>query len=254
MRFLFSLLLGFSLSLGVSATQLSFSKERADSAYQAQNYAEAITQYEAIVKEFPSADIYYNMGNAHFRQKKMGKAVLAYERALRLSPEHQDARNNLALVRSRLTDRFSSNASILSKSLFGIINKKSVSLWVAWSLVGAIATILFALLYRVSIHIWLQKTGFYGALAAFSLFLICTTFALIQRNAFYNNTRAVIIATSVQSFSSPTESSSRTRLLHEGTTIDILEQSGKDWIQVELPDGHVVWLKKDAIEKIVTEL
>lgn len=251
MRYILSLLLDFGFSLTIALAQ-SPTQETADSAYQTQDYEKAIAQYHSLLKVAPSADIFYNMGNAHFRQKEMGKAVLAYERALHLSPNHQDARYNLEIVRSRLTDRFSPKPTLLSNILSEFIETQNVSTWVGWSLVYALCTLLLALIYRLSTPIWLRKIGFFGAIISLIFFFTFTAFALVQRNAFYNNTRAVIIATSVQSYSSPTESSNKARLLHEGTTIDIIEHSGQDWLQAELPDGSAVWLKKNAIEEVIT--
>ena len=64
---------------------------RANQAYTDGNYAEAAADYSAIIDAAPVitrayAPVYYNLGNAHFKQGELSQAILAYERCLRLKP------------------------------------------------------------------------------------------------------------------------------------------------------------------------
>ena len=83
----------------VFSSILSFASpvdEKADSAYTAEQYADALALYlQAAETEGTSSDLYYNIGNTLYRQNKIGKAIIAYERALRLDPTNADARTNL---------------------------------------------------------------------------------------------------------------------------------------------------------------
>ena len=55
---------------------------QADSAYNREDYRAAIDLYRAaIAADGPSTVVYYNLGNAYFRNDNLGKAVVAYERA-----------------------------------------------------------------------------------------------------------------------------------------------------------------------------
>lgn len=254
MRYLFSVFLGLCLSVVAGASPASPTKADADSAYQNKDYAKAIALYEELVRQTPSSDLYYNMGNAYFRQDQIGQAVLAYERALHFNPEHKDARHNIELVRSRLTDRFPSSSSFFAVGWTSWITSKNVTTWVAWSLLWAVLTIVLSLLYRLSYHLWLRKIGFFGAILTLVCFLLATTFAFLQRQAFYNNSRAVVMVESATTYNSPTENSTPSRTLHTGTTVNVLEHFGKTWVQIELPDGKIVWIKSDVIEDVLTEL
>ncbi len=65
-------------------------------------------QYEAAAKTLQgldSADARYNLGNALARQGRYPEAIAAYEQALRLDPENQDARYNKELVEKALQDQ-----------------------------------------------------------------------------------------------------------------------------------------------------
>ena len=52
-----------------------------------------------------NASLACNLGNAAFRQRRLGEAVLWYRRALWLDPGHADARHNLEFARQFLADR-----------------------------------------------------------------------------------------------------------------------------------------------------
>ena len=71
------LLLLLMLPLAASAA----TKEKADSLYAAEHYQEAAKQYEALLKQGVSSDLYYNLGNCYYRMDDITRAVLNYERA-----------------------------------------------------------------------------------------------------------------------------------------------------------------------------
>ncbi|MFW5523780.1 MAG: BatD family protein, partial [Segatella copri] len=73
--------------LGFGASPVSaITKNNADTEYQKGNYQQAIRDYEELLKNGASAEIYYNLGNAYYRTDNITKAVLNYERARLLSP------------------------------------------------------------------------------------------------------------------------------------------------------------------------
>ena len=78
---------------GTSAKAVT--KNNADTEYQKGNYQQAIRDYEEILKNGESAEIYFNLGNAYYRTDNITKAVLNYERARLLSPGDDDINFNL---------------------------------------------------------------------------------------------------------------------------------------------------------------
>lgn len=78
---------------------------RAARAYEVGRLADALTEYETLVRSHPADPaLSYNLGNTYWRLGQRGKAILWYERARRLAPRDGDTRFNLALARSSLTD------------------------------------------------------------------------------------------------------------------------------------------------------
>jgi tetratricopeptide (TPR) repeat protein len=70
------------------------------------DYAAAAAAYEQLDRQHVvSADLYYNLGVTYFRQGRLGKAIWAFERALVVSPDDEDARFNLVQARKLAEQR-----------------------------------------------------------------------------------------------------------------------------------------------------
>ena len=92
---------------------------KADSAYLSDNFAEAVQLYEQALEELgPSAERYYNLGNAYYRQGQLGAAILNYERSLRLDPSNKDARENLEFVNSKVLGFVLNGVNLGTKSAY----------------------------------------------------------------------------------------------------------------------------------------
>src|SRR5688572_18336472 len=74
---------------------------KANEAYAAGQFEEARLGYERVLKDGARANAYFNQGNAFFRLKDLGRATLAYERALLARPSHPEAAANLKFVRDK---------------------------------------------------------------------------------------------------------------------------------------------------------
>lgn len=63
------------------------------------HFSEAITMYESQVTQgIRDSALFYNLGNAYFRQGELEAALLNYQRAAQLDPRDADIRHNLALA------------------------------------------------------------------------------------------------------------------------------------------------------------
>lgn len=80
--------------LGANAFDTTFLD--ANRAYEAGNYAAAVRGYEHLVaSDAANAEVFYNLGNAHYRLGHLGEAIANYERALHLKPGFIAAQDNL---------------------------------------------------------------------------------------------------------------------------------------------------------------
>lgn len=70
-----------------------------NTAYAAGQYDEAARLFRAAAEARPAADAYFNLGTAEAQAGHLGPAIWAFEQALVLTPEDEDARFNLDAVR-----------------------------------------------------------------------------------------------------------------------------------------------------------
>ena len=108
---------------------------QANAHYAEGNYAEAAEQYQEVLAEQPSAEVYYNLGNAYFKQGELSQSILAYERALRLKPTMKDAKHNLQFAQTRIVDNIEDTQSFfLSSWLKTVRNSLNQQVWIILSI------------------------------------------------------------------------------------------------------------------------
>lgn len=226
-------------------------KQQADDLYAKEKYQEAIAGYNEILKEGVSAEVYYNLGNAYFRTNNITKAILAYERAHRLSPGNADIRFNLKLAQQKTIDKvMPENEMFFVTWYHSFINSMSADAWAVMSIVCVILLLVSLVLYLFVQNMTVIKASFYLAAASSALFILSTLCAFLQRAEFNNNEGAVIISPSVEVKKTPADNATETMILHEGTSVIITDNSMKDWLGIRTADGREGWLKPNNIEKI----
>ena len=80
--------------------------EQGNQLYLQAKYPEAISQYEKIVQSgFESGELYFNLGNAYYKNGNIQKAILNYERAKEMLPRDEDVQFNLQLANLQVIDK-----------------------------------------------------------------------------------------------------------------------------------------------------
>ena len=226
-------------------------KAEADSAYVNGNYQKAITQYESLLKQGASAEIYYNLGNAYYRTENITRAVLNYERALLLSPGDGDIRFNLQIARSKTIDKIVPESEMFFVTWYrSLVNMMSVDGWGRTALVSLALVIVLFLVYLFSARVWMQKVGFFGGGVLLVLFVVSNFFAWQQRQNLLYRQGAIVVAPSVTVKSTPAQNGTDLFILHEGTKVIITDGSMKNWREVRLADGKKGWIESKKIEVI----
>ena len=232
-------------------TSYALTKAEADSAYVRGEYQQAIKDYEALLKQGASADLYYNLGNAYYRTENITKAVLNYERALLLSPSDRDIRFNLQMARSKTIDKITPEQEMFFITWYrSLINLASVDGWARTALIALALAIILALMYLFSERIWLRKVGFFGAIFLIAVFILSNVFAHQQKDLLINRRGAIVIAGAVTVKSTPDRKGTDLFILHEGTKVTITDASMKEWKGIRLADGKEGWIEAKQIELI----
>ena len=234
---------------GTSAKAVT--KNNADTEYQKGNYQQAIRDYEEILKNGESAEIYFNLGNAYYRTDNITKAVLNYERARLLSPGDDDINFNLQFARSKTIDKITPQSEMFFVTWYkSLVNFTSVDNWAKTGILCIVMALLLVLLYLFGPQLMLRKIGFFAGLAFFVIFLLSNLFAFQQKQALDNRTGAIIISPSVNIKKTPAKNSADQFVLHEGTRVDIIDKGMTDWRCIRVGDGREGWIETKAIEEI----
>lgn len=234
---------------GTSAKAVT--KNNADTEYQKGNYQQAIRDYEEILKNGESAEIYFNLGNAYYRTDNITKAVLNYERARLLSPGDDDINFNLQFARSKTIDKITPESEMFFVTWYkSLVNFTSVDNWAKTGILCIVMALLLVLLYLFGPQLMLRKIGFFGGLAFFVIFLLSNLFAFQQKQALDNRTGAIIMTPSVNIKKTPAKNSADQFVLHEGTRVDIIDKGMTDWRCIRVGDGREGWIETKAIEEI----
>ena len=238
----------FSFLISSAAVPL---KSQADSAYVQEHYQQAIKDYEALLKQGVSADLYYNLGNAYYRMDNITQAVLNYERALLLSPGDKDIRFNLQMARSKTIDKITPESEMFFVTWYrSLVNLQSVDAWARLALIALVVAIILALAYLFADAVWLRKLGFFGGAFFVLVFLVSNLFAWQQKRALVHRTGAIVIKSAVNVKSTPSKNGTDLFILHEGTKVNITDGTMKGWKEIRVADGKEGWVETSEIEVI----
>ena len=241
----------FLTSYLLPLTSYAVTKAEADSAYVHGQYQQAIRDYEALLKQGASAELYYNLGNAYYRTENIPEAVLNYERALLLSPGDRDIRFNLQIARSKTFDKIVPESEMFFVTWYrSLVSLMSVDGWARTALVALALTIVLLLVYLFSYRIWLRKAGFFGGVVLLLLFVGANIFAWQQKKDLLNRKGAIIFVPAVTVKSTPAANGTDLFILHEGTKVVITDGSMRDWKEIRIADGKEGWIESKHLRVI----
>lgn len=245
----FSFVLMILMLMPLSANAIT--KQNADDEYAKGNYQQAIKDYQEILKTGVSSEIYYNLGNAYYRTDNITQALLAYERALQLSPGDNDIRFNLQYARSKTIDKITPETEMFFVTWYNsLVNFTSVDRWANTAIISIVMALLLILVFLFAPQMWARKSGFYGSAVFLLLFAFANLFAFQQKHELETKQGAIVIAPTVNVKKTPAASSTDVFVIHEGTRVDITDRGMKQWRGIKLADGREGWLKTSQIEEI----
>ena len=137
----------FCAASAVSATAQSDAEfAKANQEYAQGHFKEAIAGYEGLVRADQwNANLFYDLGNAYFRTRDFGRAILNYERALALDQHHPEATANLQIARDESRALELQPTKLERYLQFASINQYSIAAAVAfWLGIFGIVLLIFA--------------------------------------------------------------------------------------------------------------
>jgi len=245
--FLISILMGLS---GAMYAQTNAVK-KANDLYSKGDYTAAAAEYENILKDDGVApELYLNLGNAYFKQNETAKAILNYERALRLDPMYDNARANLEFAQQKVVDNIVQiPAFFIFRWIENLMKMLTSNQWYVVSLIVLIACLAGALMFIFGSTNQIRRMSFYFALVLMIMTVVTISFAGIRKTEMLTHNDAIVMTGVVVVKSSPDKSGTDLFQLHEGTKVKIKSNLGS-WTEIELGNGSIGWLENSAIEKI----
>jgi tetratricopeptide (TPR) repeat protein len=225
--------------------------DQANKAYAAQDFAKAQELYEQILGTGnESAILYFNLGNAFYKQGDNLKAVLNYERAKRLSPRNKDIDFNLKIANQFVVD----NIEQLPKPFFArwwnsVSNLLPADGWAKWSVFVFILFLILLGSYFFSRSLRIRKLAFSAAVFTAIFVIFSFTLAIRQSNLVKDRTSALILCPRVNVKSAPSVTGTDLFMIHEGLKVKITDQLEK-WREIELSDGNKGWVKDSCLVRI----
>jgi tetratricopeptide (TPR) repeat protein len=216
---------------------------KANQEYAQGHFKEAIAGYEALVHGGQwNANLFYDLGNAYFRTRDFGRAILNYERALALDQRHPEATANLQIARDE-SRALELQPTRLERYLqFASINQYSIAAAVTlWLGIFGLVALIFAR----------RRSA-----ALMSLSISCLLVCAAAVWAIYmldkgSKGRAVAIVTGndVQARLATADSANSVLALPAGSEIKILSTRG-DWMYAALPNDLRGWIQTKNAEQV----
>jgi tetratricopeptide (TPR) repeat protein len=224
---------------------------RAEQYYRQNEFSKAVAEYQSLADSgWVSAALFYNLGNAYFRNNDVKSAILYYERAKRLAPNDEAINENLELSYSLIFDKVEAVPELFLITWGNAIrDMMTVRAWSWWS-IGSFA----AMLALGLIFLFVRKMGvrrFAFGLSVFCLLLCLATFTFgyLQKANIGRTDEAIVFTPSVTIKSSPDDSGNNKFILHEGIKVRI-EDRIDDWCEVRIADGNKGWMRISDLKVI----
>ena len=224
---------------------------RANTAYMNGDWAGATAIYDSIEQAgMASVKLYYNMGGAYFKNGQIGKAVLYYNKALRIDPTDEDTQYNLRVANGYVKDQIEVGPEFfVSRWVRSVRTAVNSNTWAVLSLVAGLLMLVALMIYLLPLGLGYRKAGFAVAVVMGAFTLLSANFASEQRRNALHSSEAIVMIGAAPVKSSPDRTSKDIFVIHEGTQVTVLDRLG-DWCQVSIADGNKGWMPASSIELI----
>jgi tetratricopeptide (TPR) repeat protein len=243
------LLIGALPILAQSEVSPTEAMARANQHYEAGEFAEAATIYNAIIEAgIDNSDLHYNLASAYFKQGELGHAIVNYRRAQLLSPRDPDISTNLATARLQTIDKLEDETSL--SNLVQVAEE-----WLTLNEAAVLALILWVLIcYFAVLAILLprQRRIFSWVMVVLGVFLVIGVFSIANRlYTAWQYPPAVIVVQAVEITSGPGGADQYLVEfnLHSGAEVHVME-SRPGWRRIMLPGDLQGWAPAEAVEAV----
>jgi len=194
-----------------------------NTAYQGAAYDRAARSYQQLVDDgLESGSLYFNLGNAYFKDGQLGRAILNYERAKRLLPRDPDVQVNLSyaleLAREEVPKRPFWQRLLFPFASRATTGQLSILVSLLWFALAAVLIVGGSLAFRVAT-------------------------VELRRDA------VVVEAGETAVRFEPSENGTEHFRVAEGALLEVTDERD-EWLQVRRWDGRRGWIPGEVLELI----
>lgn len=251
--FLIPLLLYPAVDLDSYNRETAFKK--GISAYVSEDYATAVSIFRQLESQGKvSWELYYNLGNAYFREGRIGPAIQYWEKAKLLAPSEKDISYNLSIAEKHRVDK------VVLPDMFPLFRwyesmQRQFPVHLAVRLIGLMLFLLAVILGTFRLHARMTGRSHKGAgITLVSVFaVVIALLAAVSADTAYerkHEKHAVILDESVYILAEPAEGATPLFLLHEGSKVLIEKRIGEEWAKVSYFDDKVGWVRLKHLGEI----
>ncbi len=254
------LVLFFALGVSALGVRTVFAQEAsqidtmaaANQQYERGEFADAAQRYQQLVDQgYEDVTLYYNLGNAYFKNDDLGRAIVNYLRASELSPRDSDVQVNLSLARDQTVDQIETSGDSLVTTLssfghrwftLGELGLVSLILWI----VSAASVGWFVLSSNSARKVIVRNT----AIIAWAVTVLSLLLFLSALYTGANEDQGVIIVISVDVLSGPGAQYGTEFTLHSGAEVRLIDFR-EGWARLALPGGEFQgWVPSNSLETL----
>src|SRR5262245_13768348 len=230
-----------SAASAIAQSDVEFAK--ANQEFAQGHFKEAIAGYEALVRaDHWNANLFYDLGNAYFRTRDFGRAILNYERALSLDNHHPEATANLQITRDESRALELQPTKLERYLQFASINQFTIAAAVAfWLGIFGIIALIFSR----------RRSAALISLSVLCL-LVCgmAVWAIhTLDNGSKGRALAIVTGNDVQARLATADTANSVLALPVGSEIKIISTRG-DWMYAALPNDLRGWIQTKNAEQV----
>ncbi len=216
---------------------------KANQDYSEGHFQEAADGYQKLVSAGqPSANLFYNLGNAWFRLGNFGETILNYQRALALDPHHPEAAANLALVRDE--------ARALELKQGWLDRYVEVGTSAQYSIAAAIA---FWAVVFCAARLFVLRRRSAAVLSLIILLIVVFAGAVFALYSLETGRRgralAIVTGKKIEARLATADNAGSVLALPPGSEIKVLSQRG-DWLYAALPNELRGWIPAKSAQLV----
>jgi tetratricopeptide (TPR) repeat protein len=223
--------------------------EQGNALYNEGKYAEAIERYKTILtSKKHSAEVYYNLANAHYKLNNVAPSIYYFEKALQLNPEDAEIINNIAFARNMTIDAIDTVPEVG----FSRFIKKTIN-WLSfnnWSKLAVACVFLFVILFLTYYFAYTsnrKRIAFLTSILSLIVAFVSVVMAFQRYSIEASDNPAIVFSQESIVKTEPNLRSEEAFRLHEGTKIQVLEEV-KSWKKIKIADGTIGWISSEDVK------